>query len=210
MTQPRYSRRKLLGKRFGRLVVIDYDEKIRICRCDCGKIHHVHVANLKATQSCGCYAREQATKHGQHNSPEYRTWIGMKGRCHNPNHPSFKHYGARGLAVCTEWRNSFETFIQDVGPRPSPKHSVDRVDNQKGYVPGNVRWATQREQMNNTRSNVKIEIDNETRTISQWARKSGVNRSLIVQRLHYGWSARQAVWTPPNPAGKKHGIGIAP
>ncbi len=130
------------------------------CRCDCGSLTKVLVGNLlKETRSCGCLKRAQTatrnrianTTHGLSRSSEYRIWLGMKQRCHNENDPAFGRYGGRGIAVCEEWRATFPAFFAHIGPRPSRQHSVDRMDNDRGYEPGNVRWATAKEQQNNTR-----------------------------------------------------------
>ena len=90
-------------------------------------------------------------RHGLSNSPEYRIWAGMKSRCYNPKHESFRHYGARGIKVCDRWLHDFLAFLQDVGSRPSPNHSLDRIENDGNYEPGNVRWATPAEQLINRR-----------------------------------------------------------
>ena len=94
--------------------------------------------------------------HGMTKTPEYRVWAEMKGRCSNPRNKSYHNYGARGIFVCREWIDSFEKFITDMGRRPSKNHSIDRIDNSKGYSPSNCKWVTRKEQSNNQRSNVMI------------------------------------------------------
>ena len=89
--------------------------------------------------------------HNASNTPEYRTWAGMKNRCLNPNNPRYKSYGGRGISVCSEWIESFSAFLSHVGLKPSPLHSIDRINNDGNYEPGNVRWATAKEQARNTR-----------------------------------------------------------
>ena len=93
-------------------------------------------------------------------NPEYYVWRGMKSRCYNKNNPSYKNYGGRGIQVCDEWRNSFLTFFADVGPRPTPRHSIDRIDNGNGYEPSNVRWATWCEQALNRRPAIRFRCKN--------------------------------------------------
>lgn len=156
----------LVGQRFGRLTVVgradnDLHGHVRWdCLCDCGNTSTVLASNLKrTTQSCGCLARElrpvnaarQFTKHGMYQSPEYRAWQNMRERCNNPNHPQFKDWGGRGISVCDRWMDSFEAFYADVGPRPGHRLSLDRIDNDGNYEPGNVRWATHSQQMKNRR-----------------------------------------------------------
>ncbi len=92
--------------------------------------------------------------HGMVRSPEYSSWCAMKARCLNPNTTRFEQWGGRGIKICPQWVNSFENFYADVGPRPTPKHSIDRIDNDGNYEPGNVRWATPKEQNNNKRTNL--------------------------------------------------------
>ena len=159
----------LVGRRFGRLVVVaraENDSRGHVrweCLCDCGNATTVWGSNLKrktrSTRSCGCLAQEARpartartfTKHGMYKSPEYRAWQNMRERCNNPKHPQFKDWGGRGITVCPEWMDSFEAFYADVGPRPGHRLSLDRIDNDGDYEPGNVRWATHSQQMKNRR-----------------------------------------------------------
>jgi hypothetical protein len=156
----------LRGRRFGRLKVIERapntsDWKARwCCRCDCGAELIVLSSNLRRgnTRSCGCLRRDRCADvgsvgyivHGRTGTSEHRAWVNMLQRCENPNHKSYKNYGGRGIAVCERWHD-FQAFVADVGPRPSPSLSLDRIDNDGGYEPGNVRWATRSEQNSNRR-----------------------------------------------------------
>lgn len=156
-----------IGARFGRWTVISEPfaaapqpngkraRKVKV-RCDCGTESAVHVAGLGGpTQSCGCLlsdlVRERSTRHGMHKTPEYQAWAGMKGRCTNPKRKSWNDYGGRGITICDRWLHSFEAFLADVGPRPSERHSIDRIDVDGNYEPKNVRWATWSEQLRNQR-----------------------------------------------------------
>lgn len=155
------------GTRFGRLVTIKEVEKSPtgaqrwLCRCDCGNETVAIAGNLRigSTGSCGCLHREivtaRSTKHGKSFTPVHNIWRAAKDRCHNPRQKKYHLYGGRGIFMCEEWRNDFTAFEEHLGPRPSPKHSVDRIDNERGYEPGNIRWATQTEQVRNSRRWVK-------------------------------------------------------
>ena len=132
-------------------------------------------------------------------SPEYSLWEGMKARCLNPNNSGFKYYGARGITVCDRWRKSFQHFISDMGERPSRQHSLDRIDNNGNYEPGNCRWATTSEQADNKRSSKFVIYRGTSTTISQAIRLAGsppVSRRVAVQRLKLGWTVEDAVETP--------------
>jgi hypothetical protein len=129
------------------------------CYCACGGQTEATASNLRSGNStnCGCVRRlglkQRNTTHGLGKPPEYNSWANMIQRCHNSDHPKFLYYGGRGISVCSAWRESFPAFLAHIGPRPSPRHSIDRFpDNNGNYEPGNVRWATQKEQIANSRS----------------------------------------------------------
>ncbi len=132
--------------------------------------------------------------------PEYAVWRDMGARCRIPRHPQWKYYGGRGITACERW-SDFANFLADMGNRPSPRHTLDRIDNDGGYTPENCRWATRRQQMNNTRRNRVIEIKGEERTVTRWARHFGVDPATAWSRIYRGWDAREAVSLPPVPPG---------
>lgn len=121
-------------------------------------------------------------KHGLSKTNENRIWRGIKDRCYNPNRPEYVRYGARGIKMCDEWKNDFTTFYRDLGLRPSPDHSVERIDTNGDYEPSNCRWATRLEQQNNMRGNVHVEYEGEVLTLGQLWRKTTVCRSTF-----YSW-----------------------
>ena len=200
----------LFGQTFARLTVIGRAEndpggKARWrCRCECGGETVAVGRYLRAglVQSCGCLKREAMSRvgrstrthgHAVAETPEYKAWRAALGRCHNPRHKQFADYGGRGIAVAPEWRANFQAFLNEVGPRPSPQHSLDRRDNDRGYEPGNVRWATAIEQHNNTRSNRIVEVDGQRMTLAAAIRAKGLKSSTVRQRLAMGWPMERAL-----------------
>lgn len=159
-------RADLTGKRFGFLTVESFDRKdssrktFWLCRCDCGTMTAARSDQLlsERTRSCGCLQRETASKlskkwitHGMRQSVEYNTWMHIIQRCHNPKTKKFQYWGGRGIKVCDRWRHSFANFYADMGSRPLDKQTIDRIDNDRDYEPGNCRWATWSEQRRNQR-----------------------------------------------------------
>lgn len=136
-------------------------------------------------------------KHGYAGTPEHRAWSKMKSRCHTETDPSYARYGGRGIKVCAEWRNNFLAFLNHIGPRTSAKHSVDRINNDGNYEPGNVRWATAKEQRNNMPSRLRmIEFRGETKTITAWAAAFNMGMQCLYYRLKYGMSPEEALTKP--------------
>lgn len=143
-------------------------------------------------------------RHGMNKSPEHRAWVHMKQRCNNQRKREWPHYGGRGIKVCAEWESSFMAFFAHVGPRPSPKHSIDRIDVDRGYEPGNVRWATHQEQIENTRVVRMVTIDGVTKSISAWERQYGLPKGTVRRREVSGWGLIDAIQTPAIAGQKKH------
>lgn len=127
---------------------------------------------------------------------EYRVWQGMKARCYNKNHISYCNYGGKGITVCDEWINSFDTFIKDMGYKPDPSYTIERVDNSKGYSKQNCKWASKQEQNSNKGNNVFITANGITLTVTEWSRKLGINHMVLRNRLKNGWSHDDTVSKP--------------
>jgi hypothetical protein len=207
--------KNLTGQRFGRLtalapVRLDRDKSGRSlivwsCRCDCGSDTETRAANLVhgQTRSCGCLYREsigtRTRTHGhtagRERSPEYNVWKGIRVRCSNPKDFSYPWYGARGIKVHPSW-DSFETFLADVGPRPSPDHTIERIDVNGHYEPGNVTWIPRLAQGANKRNNRMITAFGETLHLEEWCRRTGIHRATLRDRLANGWDAERALSTP--------------
>lgn len=173
---------------FGRLTVIEkVSTQYVVCKCQCGKIKKFSIHSLlgKVSNSCGCLHKqmmhEKFLTHGMTKSGTYKSWAGMISRCTNPKNPNFKDYLGRGITVCKRWLD-FNNFFEDMGLRPS-NHSIERIDNNGNYEPGNCRWATQAEQTLNTRKNVYITYQGKTLTLSQWSKETGINQTTLSERF---------------------------
>ena len=194
----------LLGQRFARLLVVDQAANINrrgawSCRCDCGCIIVVTTSSLRTgnTRSCGCLATEnKKAMHVTHGhsaegllSPEYVAWSSMVAR--GTGKTNRVNYADRGITVCERWL-TFELFLADMGPRPSGT-SLDRRDNDRGYFPGNCRWATRSQQARNTRRNHLLVVDGRTASIAEWAEETGLEPGTIWARIARGWTDEAAV-----------------
>ena len=184
----------LRGQRFGRLVVTkwhrtaDMSHGKWLCLCDCGTWHVATTKHLRRgdVKSCGCLARQLSPANKTHGSSRtglYRVWLSMRRRCENPSDPSFKNYGGRGIKVCDRWNRSFEAFVADMGERPASALTVERIDNDGNYEPGNCKWATRQEQARNQRSNRLIEHDGRVQCLARWAEEFGIGASCLRRRL---------------------------
>ena len=136
--------------------------------------------------------------HGYSRSKVYRAWQNSRDRCLNPNNPAFHNYGARGISMDPAWAGSFLAFLRAVGEPPTPAHTLERLDNSRGYEPGNVQWATRREQANNQRKNRLVTAGGRTMTLAAWAREIGMAPSALHYRMTQGWTDSQIVLTPPH------------
>lgn len=178
----------LAGQRYGRWTVIEPAPMIDrwrrwVCRCDCGNEKQIAQGNLRngSSQSCGCLARERIREsrvtHGQTKGRTYSSWASMKSRCKVVNHPDFALYGARGIKVCERWQ-LFENFLADMGERP-PGTSIDRINNNGGYEPGNCRWATAREQSKNRRRARSPKLEEHEYAQIAWLKEEGYSYRVI-------------------------------
>jgi hypothetical protein len=206
------------GRRFGRWVVIaegprghiGKDRTVGIrrmwCLCDCGNTSLVQISHLTsgASKSCGCYNKEHGgahlVKHRAAGTPEYNIWVGMKDRCSRKASKAYKDYGGRGVLVDPEWENDFVAFFRDMGPRPTPSHSLDRIDPFGHYTKSNCRWATRLEQNRNRRLTKRYTFQGETLTLPEWAERCGLSASCLRGRLgKLGWTVEEALTTPLGP-----------
>lgn len=200
-----------VGTRFGRLTVLGVaprnpktnGARSWLCRCDCGKESAPTGRSLASgdATSCGCYrdqrAIETSTTHGLSGTREHRAWLDMKRRCNNPKRSDYRWYGGRGITVCAEWEHSFENFLSALGPCPAGL-TLDRIESSIGYQPGNCRWATPQQQANNRRTNRLLTLGNETHTMAEWSRRTGLTMPTIQLRVgRRGWSVERALTTPP-------------
>ena len=190
-----------------RLTIIGFDHKDKHsnkyfqCRCDCGEITLAQGSYIISgrKKSCGCL---QKTKRGLSRTPEGVALKGAIYRCYNPKYEYYETYGARGISVCQRYRGAdgVKNLIQDIGTKPGPEFSIDRIDNDGNYCPGNLQWSTQKQQNNNRTSNRMITYKNESLNLTQWAEKLGINYQALCKRLDAGWSVKKAFTTPV----KKH------
>lgn len=177
-------------------------ERVWECLCICGKVTFVTVSNLTGsnTRSCGCLHGERTSAakrtHGLSGSTEHVVWTSMIGRCTNPNNDRWSRYGGRGIKVCDRWRRSFAAFLADVGPRPSDRYSLGRIDNDDGYHPGNVRWETVNQQVANKSNNVILEHDGNVCHMFEMARRYNVKPQILSRRLSEGWPLGLALTQP--------------
>lgn len=170
-----------------------------------------HQANRFCSNKCQglSYRTNSATTtHGLSKSPEHRIWSHVKARCINPKTIGFHLYGGRGIKVCERWINSFENFYNDMGPRPSSKYSIDRIDVNRDYSPENCRWATKEEQLANRRNTRHETVDGVSKPLTVWAKEYGMDYQTALYRIHnLGWDAKKALTIPVNKELKscKHG-----
>lgn len=196
------------GKKFNSLTVKAKSGKNRfgqtlwMCVCDCGKITTVTSANLKrgSKKSCGCLKHVapslRLNSHGMRGHALYVTWKNLRVRCYAKKSFAYPDYGGRGITICERWRTSFPNFLADMGEKPSPAHSLDRIKNDGNYEPGNCRWATAKEQGSNKRNNIVITISGISKIAAEWSAESGLNADCIIARFQRGWPADRLL-SPP-------------
>jgi hypothetical protein len=199
----------MVGKRIGRLKIIseaEYRGKkgkdiYYICECDCGKKKQILGTSLRrkegGVRSCGCLKIEYVKTHGMTGTRIYKIWDAMKYRCLNENCKSYPGYGGRGITVCEEWLEDFMNFYNwamDNGY--SDDLTIDRIDNNGNYTPNNCRWATNEIQQNNLSSNVLIEFNGITKTMSEWAKQYDIDYQTFVKRVDAGWDIERVLTEP--------------
>lgn len=193
----------LEGNVFHRLTVLKYAGKQNksscwLCMCECGESTVACTSDLRRgfKKSCGCWRSENTAGlsyiHGLSKTDEFHIWQGIKKRCLNKKCIAYADYGGRGIVICEEWKDDFISFLNHVGKRPSKMHSIDRIDNEGNYEPGNVRWATDREQASNTRSSKMVTYRGQTLPLIQWVEKLGVSYGRVLSRMQTGWSVSDA------------------
>ena len=205
-----------VGEKYGRLTVVaratnkvETSGAVRAqweCTCECGNTTVTSGQSLSrgSTQSCGCLiveARKAASTHNMSRTPIYRIWNTMRQRCQNDKNPHWSSYGGRGITVCDRWQ-TFENFYSDVGD-PKKGMTLERCDNNKGYEPGNVYWASRLTQANNRRTNVYLSLSGETKTIAEWGRITGLGKSVIKRRLELGWPVWKVLTHPIQDTGRR-------
>lgn len=193
-----------IGNRYGRYVVIGEAQRSAagaarfLCRCDCGEERIVQGSRLRAARakSCGCYMRDanrmRMRKHGGYRTPEHASWEAMHTRCRNPDAKNGAYHAARGIKVCERW-GDFGAFRDDMGPRPSRRHSIERIDNDRDYEHGNCRWALPAEQMRNTRQNSWLEFDGARLPFHDMAALYRIEPMTLKWRLDNGWPLDRAL-----------------
>lgn len=174
-------------------------------RCECGKefVSRIDTVKTLRTKSCGCmklkFMSENLSRHGHvkngKKSPEYGSWQAMHARCKNPKHQNYERYQQLGITVCEEW-STFDKFIADMGLKPSPEHTIDRIENTKGYYKENCRWATRNEQQRNRRDTTFVTYKGKTKSIADWAEELGFTLPLLYSRIvNLKWDTERAFTT---------------
>lgn len=202
----------VVGQRFERLVVLSdgprapNGRRTVNCKCDCGALVTVDPRLLRTghTKSCGCYHKEavsrstidRCTTHGRSGTPEYNTWCKIRDRCSNPKSNKYADYGGRGIKVCPEWEASFDAFLEDMGKKPHSSWSIDRIDVDGDYEPGNCRWSGPKDQASNKRYHRLVVYAGQEMPLSQACEMSGVNYRSALYRLNVGKH-----WLPPHGGG---------
>ncbi len=184
---------------FGLLTAVEYLGNAKwLCQCECGNTKIVDSFSLRKRNAkcCGC---TKPTRHGLSGSPEHRAWKAMKTRCNNPNCKDYPNYGGRGIKVCERWDKSFIDYLQDIGSKPSPLHTIDRIDVNGHYCPENCRWATTKEQADNKRdldTGELYEYNGENKTLVKWSKEFNIDDNVVRNRLNKGWTLEKSLTEP--------------
>lgn len=192
----------LSNKRFNNLLVLKRvgtsksGQPIWLCVCDCGKKIKAGSQKLRTSQkSCrDCFKIRQKT-HGLSRLPEYHIWILAMDRCYNENNIGYQNYGGRGIKVCLRW-HKVENFISDMGKRPTPSHSIERINVNGNYTPNNCRWATRKEQMRNRTDNTYLTLNGVTQSLVSWSETLGIKYATLLRRMKAKWSDIRVLTTP--------------
>jgi len=167
-----------------------------ICHCGNEFTNRLHSVK-KLGMGCGCKMHPKTHGYSRNKMPEYKTWIQMKQRCYNKNSDNYDLYGGRGITVCDRWLNSFETFLADMGHKPSKEYTIDRENVNGHYEPSNCKWATPKEQSRNKRNNVLLTYNGETLCVSEWCERLNINKHTVLSRINkQNWSIEKALSTP--------------
>ena len=198
----------LKGQVFGRWTVIKRAKNSKtgsaqwVCQCVCGnqRIQKGIALRIGDSHSCGCLKREMTEqrnyKHGKSETVEYYLWKGMKQRVLDKKSIGYKNYGGRGITICDGWKNCFANFLADMGPRPGPQYTLERINNDGPYAPENVIWATRIEQQANRQKNLRLTFQGKTLTLAQWSRETGFSYEALTYRLSAGWDISRILTQP--------------
>lgn len=201
------------GNVYGKLTVLQYDAIRKgiafwVCRCKCGKLTTVPGTSLRTGNTRSCGFRCGHLIHGMSRTVEYQCWRSMFHRCYTKKRLDYKNYGGRGIMICSRWRESFLSFLQDMGKRPSPKHQIDRIDNDGSYTcghcdecranhhPANCRWSIKRQQARNRSTNHVVAFRGKRLCLSEWSDIVNIPGRVLSLRLCQGWSVERALTTP--------------
>lgn len=191
-----------IGSKFFRLTVVQIVDNRKVkCICDCGneKITRLSLIKSGNTKSCGCAGRDYQENRGTHHKTHsriYRIWFNMRQRCNAPTRNAYARYGGRGIKVCERWDKSFEAFYEDTKEGYNDSLTLDRINNNKGYEPGNVRWVTKLQQMQNTSRSIFLEFQGEKMTIADWARRLNVKLQTLRSRYKKNWLTKDILTIP--------------
>ena len=207
-----------VGTRRGRLIVVALYAtprgRVAVCRCDCGEEKKIAYSKIESgdVASCGCAGKARSAAHRTHGmseSKEFYSWCNMRRRCNEPGNAKFHRYGARGIKVCDRWNDSFENFLSDMGPSPGVGYTIDRINNDGDYEPGNCRWANSRTQSDNRSVTVRLTVGGKTDTLVAWAARAGIHPTTVRSRLHKGWTHEEAVGLRSDPLPRHRKLAVS-